>query len=106
MAIVRTTKEETPMTGAPTKKAVAARGNSRALPQRAPAKANGQFISETQAELRRVTWPSRDEVRAGTIVTILMLVFFALYVSGLDILVERTFQAVGLYGDPTPTSLR
>ena len=97
MAIVRTTKEETPMKGAPAKKAVAA-GTSRPLPQRAPAKANGQFLSETRQELNRVTWPSRDEVRAGTIVTILMLVFFALYVSGLDALVERAFTALGIYG--------
>jgi len=97
MAIVRTTKEETPMTGAPGKKPAGARGaTARPVPQRASAKPSGQFINETQAELRRVVWPSRDEVRAGTIVTIMMLVFFALYVSGLDLLVERIFQAIGL----------
>ena len=99
MAIVRTTKEETPMEGAPRKKAVA---SARPLPQRAPAKPSGEFISDTQAELRRVVWPSRDEVRSGTIVTVLMLGFFACYVSGLDLLVERIFQAIGLL--PTVTS--
>jgi preprotein translocase SecE subunit len=94
MAIVRTTKEETPMKGAPAKKSAVASG--RALPQRAPAKPSGQFINETQAELRRVVWPTREAVSAGTIVTILMLAFFALYVSGLDFVIERTFQAIGL----------
>jgi len=101
MAIVRTTKEETPMAGAPVKKTAARGASARPLPQRAPAKPSGQFINETQAELRRVVWPTRDEVRAGTIVTVLMLAFFALYVSGLDFLVERLFQAIGLL--PTAT---
>jgi len=97
MAIVRTTKEETPMEGAPRKKAAAASGAAgRSLPQRAPAKPSGQFFAETRAELRRVVWPSREDVQAGTIVTIMMLMFFALYVSGLDIVVERVFQAIGL----------
>ena len=102
MAIVRTTKEETPMSGAPVKKTTPRGASARPLPQRAPAKPSGEFINETQAELRRVVWPTRDEVRAGTIVTILMLGFFALYVSGLDLLVERIFQAIGLL--PTVTS--
>ncbi|HEX8551610.1 MAG TPA: preprotein translocase subunit SecE [Abditibacteriaceae bacterium] len=101
MAIVRTTKEETPMTGAPAKKPNATRPSGRPLPQRAPAKPSGQFINETQAELRRVTWPTGDQVRAGTIVTVLMLAFFAVYVSGLDYVIERIFQAVGVYGPPT-----
>ena len=57
----------------------------------------GSFIRETQTELRRVVWPTREEVRSGTIVTIGLLVFFALYIFGLDALVELLFKALGLY---------
>jgi preprotein translocase subunit SecE len=102
MAIVRTTKHETSAPAGKTKNASPA---GRALPQRSNRAENGQFIAETQAELRRVVWPTRDQVVAGTVVTVLMLAFFALYVSGLDLLVQRFFEFVGLIDTtktPTP----
>ncbi len=42
------------------------------------------FISEVRNELKRVTWPSRNEVYATTVVVILVSVFFGLYLFSLD----------------------
>jgi preprotein translocase subunit SecE len=42
------------------------------------------FLSEVRNELKRVTWPSRKEVYATTVVVILFSVFFGLYLFTLD----------------------
>ena len=42
------------------------------------------FLSEVRNELKRVTWPSRKEVYATTVVVILFSVFFGLYLFVLD----------------------
>ncbi len=47
--------------------------------------ASRQFISEARSELKRVTWPSRKEVYATTVVVILTSAFFGLYLWSLDV---------------------
>ena len=47
------------------------------------------FLSEVRNELKRVTWPSRKEVYATTVVVILTSVFFGLYLFILDIGIDR-----------------
>ena len=42
------------------------------------------FLSEVRNELKRVTWPSRKEVYATTVVVILTSIFFGLYLFALD----------------------
>ena len=46
------------------------------------------FLSEVRNEMRRVTWPSRKEVYATTIVVIITSAFFGLYLFGLDVLLN------------------
>ena len=55
------------------------------------------FVNDTMTELRRVVWPSKAEVQAGTIVTIGLLFFFSIYIFGLDYLVHWLFVLIGLY---------
>ena len=43
------------------------------------------FLTEVRNEMRRVTWPSRKEVQATTVVVILTASFFGLYLWGLDL---------------------
>lgn len=43
------------------------------------------FLSEVRAEMKKVTWPSRQEVRATTIVVIGATFFFGFYLYGLDL---------------------
>ena len=42
------------------------------------------FLTEVRNEMRRVTWPGRNEVWATTVVVIIVSVFFGLYLWGLD----------------------
>ncbi len=47
---------------------------------------NGRaFLTEVRNELKRVTWPSKKEVYATTVVVILTSVFFGLYLWVLDV---------------------
>ena len=43
------------------------------------------FISEVRNEMKRVTWPSRREVYATTLVVILVSVFFGVYLWLVDL---------------------
>lgn len=45
-----------------------------------------KFLSEVRNEMGRVTWPSRREVYATTVVVILTSIFFGLYLWGVDVL--------------------
>jgi preprotein translocase subunit SecE len=47
------------------------------------------FLTEVRNEMRRVTWPSRREVYATTVVVILTSTFFGLYLWGLDLVLDR-----------------
>ena len=48
-----------------------------------------RFLSEVRNETGRVTWPSRKEVYATTIVVILTSVFFGIYLYGIDLVLDR-----------------
>jgi preprotein translocase subunit SecE len=43
-----------------------------------------RFVTEARAELGRVTWPTRREVWATTVVVILVSTFFGLYLGLID----------------------
>ena len=49
----------------------------------------GRFLTEVRGELGRVTWPSRREVWATTIVVILTSTIFGLYLYGVDLALSR-----------------
>ena len=128
MAIVRTTPRETG-SGDPsgeTPQAVArpvdrtkSVVNQGGRPQTRPARVPGQiarqsaaqqqiaqggarsFWNDTLVELKRVVWPTKEERAAGTIVTIGMLIFFALFITGLEYAVAHIFQAVHILPQTT-----
>jgi len=43
-----------------------------------------QFLRDTRAEMRRVSWPTANEVKNTTIITLIAVIFFALYLFGVD----------------------
>jgi preprotein translocase subunit SecE len=43
-----------------------------------------QFIRDTRAEMRRVSWPSANDVKNTTVITLVAVIFFALYLFGID----------------------
>ena len=52
------------------------------------------FFSEVKAELKKVTWPSKAEVKNTTIVVIATTIFFGFYLWGLDVLFTQLFTVV------------
>jgi preprotein translocase subunit SecE len=52
------------------------------------------FFKEVQAELKRVTWPGKQEVYTTTIVVIMTTVFFGFYLYGLDVIMAQLFTRV------------
>jgi preprotein translocase subunit SecE len=59
-----------------------------------------RFLAEVRNEMSRVTWPSRKEVYATTLVVILTSSFFGVYLYGIDLILNgimawvfRTFGA-------------
>ena len=58
------------------------------------------FLTEVRNEVRRVTWPSRREVYATTVVVILTSVFFGVYLFVLDLglakIVDWIFRRFGV----------
>jgi preprotein translocase subunit SecE len=53
-----------------------------------------EFFAEVRSEMKRVTWPTRREVYATTIVVLLTSAFFGLYLFGVDIVVNTIVQAI------------
>jgi preprotein translocase SecE subunit len=55
-----------------------------------------EFFIETQAELQKVSWPTRDELIGSTVVVIVCLVILSLYIFGVDWVVSSVMEAIGL----------
>jgi preprotein translocase subunit SecE len=67
----------------------------------------GQFLHDVRAEMKRVSWPSLPTVQNTTIITIIAVIFFAVYlfvvdqglsrlILGLDWVIEKIARWLGL----------
>ncbi|GIW42850.1 MAG: protein translocase subunit SecE [Candidatus Binatia bacterium] len=52
------------------------------------------FLSEVQAELAKVHWPSRRETYAATVVVITISLIMAIYLGAVDLAISALIQAV------------
>ena len=52
--------------------------------EKAPKKQRFQFIREVRSEMKRVTWPTRQDVLRWSVVVIVALLFFGIYTAVLD----------------------
>ena len=52
------------------------------------------FFSDVRSELKKVTWPGKQEVYATTLVVILTTIFFGFYLYGLDLLFSRAASLI------------
>ena len=55
------------------------------------------FLNEVRNELKRVTWPSRKEVYATTLVVIVTSIFFGVYLFSLDQVFEKSVLSLFHY---------
>jgi preprotein translocase subunit SecE len=53
-----------------------------------------RFLAEVRNEMSRVTWPTRREVYATTLVVILTSIFFGLYLWGIDLILNGLMRWV------------
>lgn len=47
------------------------------------------FLREVRVEMEKVTWPSRQEVQAATIVIIILVVILAAFIGVVDFIVNH-----------------
>jgi preprotein translocase subunit SecE len=82
------------------------RGHSAPRPQRSYERL-WEFLHEVRAEMRRVSWPDMKHVQNTTIITVIAVIFFAVYlfvvdqalsrlILGLDWLIEKIARLLGL----------
>lgn len=43
-----------------------------------------QFVSEVISELQKIEWPSFEEFIGSTAITLLLVVFFSVFIGGID----------------------
>jgi preprotein translocase subunit SecE len=58
-----------------------------------------QFLSDVRAEMRRVSWPTLNDVRNTTIIVLVAVIFFAIYLflvdRGIAFLITQTVNLLG-----------
>jgi preprotein translocase subunit SecE len=85
---------------------VARRERGHTGPQRTPGRLV-QFLHDVRAEMRRVSWPTAKSVQNTTIITVIAVIFFAVYlfivdqalsrlILGLDWVIEKLARFLGL----------
>ncbi len=57
-----------------------------------------KFLKEVLAELRKVTWPTKDELIGSTIVTIVVSLIVALFIGIVDRILSLVVRAI--FGGP------
>ncbi len=53
-----------------------------------------RFFQESYAELRKVIWPSREEVTASTRVVLISTVLIALILGAMDVVIYELFNLI------------
>jgi len=57
-------------------------------------KKTGNFFAEVTQEVRKVTWPSRNELYGGTIVIVVVLVALCFGLGGADALLSKVMETL------------
>jgi len=53
-----------------------------------------EYVADLKAEMRRVTWPTRQQVQATTAVVIAAVFLFAAYFAAVDMLLGRAITKI------------
>ena len=56
-------------------------------------KAN-EFLTNVKAELKKVTWPTRKDTYASTMVVIVLVLISAVFLGGVDIVLTRLIRLI------------
>jgi preprotein translocase subunit SecE len=70
-------------------------GGEESVPKRKPSSffgRIGQFYHDVKLEMRKTSWPTRNEVWSTTVVVLIAVTFFGFYLWGVDLLVTLGFE--------------
>jgi len=56
-----------------------------------------EFYLSVRSEMKKVSWPGRQEVMSTTLVVIIAVVFFGAYLGAVDVVMGKGVQAVLRY---------
>ena len=72
------------------------RSDEESAPSRTRARTGGggpvQFLRDVRLEMKKVSWPTRNEVVSTVVVVMIAVVFFAAYLWGVDNLLNLFFE--------------
>ncbi len=52
------------------------------------------FLKSVRSEMRKVTWPSRPEVIRSTLIVLITVIVFAIFIGGIDLLFLQILNMV------------
>lgn len=53
-----------------------------------------KFLKEVRAESKKVSWPSQEQLTAGTILVLICVVAIAIYMGGMDYIFAYIFKLI------------
>ena len=53
-----------------------------------------KFLTDVKVELNKVTWPTRKDTYASTIVVIVLVLVSAVYLGGIDLVLSRLIRLI------------
>ena len=79
------------------------KGSNKKSQQKQPQRKGGgvlagpmRFARDVRGELRRVSWPDRDQLRQSTAVVLIIVIVLALYVAALDVVFQSLVRLIFL----------
>ena len=53
-----------------------------------------EFLANVKSELKKVTWPTRKDTYASTMVVIMLVIISAVFLGGVDIVLSRLIRLI------------
>jgi preprotein translocase subunit SecE len=80
-----------------------AKGSNKKSQQKQPQRGGGgvlagprRFARDVRGELRRVSWPDRDQLRQSTAVVLIIVIVLAIYVAAVDFVFQNLVRLIFL----------
>jgi preprotein translocase subunit SecE len=54
----------------------------------------GKFISQVKSEMKKVAWPSRDELISSTFVVLVSMALMAVFIGACDLIFSRVIHFI------------
>ncbi len=55
----------------------------------------GDYLRDVRGEMKKVTWPSKNDLIKTSIAVLVISLFFGVYLFGVDMIFARIFQHIG-----------